>query len=107
MRHDPDRPGAVDIREQPRHVVDEPGLVMERAAVRRSFYRLLQLAELRLDDLVEVDEFGIGVVDHFDFRRRLCEEDRSPAEEWFAVEGMLGNQPQDFRRKLLLAAVIR
>jgi hypothetical protein len=74
--------------------------------MQRSFNFFFEFREFMLYDPVEIDQFPIGIVDDFNLRRRLGEQDCAAAAEWFAIQMMFGQEWKDLGDKFLLAAVI-
>lgn len=106
LRADPYGPCPLDGCEERWVRVDMPGVCMNLAAVERGVDQLLQGRILRLGYAVEVDQFGVRVVDDLALDGLLGEENRAPAAEGFGVERMFGDERQDMLQQHLLAAIV-
>ena len=83
-----------------------PGVGMDLAAMERCVDQLLERRILRLGHAVEVDQFGVRVVDDLALHGLFGEEHGTTAAEGFRVERMFGDKRQDVFQKHLLAAII-
>jgi hypothetical protein len=80
---------------------------MLSAAMQADRDLFFERGEVSLKDFIEVNKLAVGVIDDFNLRGLLCEENRDASEEGFAIEPMVWDETGNDFGKRLLAAVIR
>ena len=88
-------------------LVHDERVPVQGPGVRCQSHHFLQFRKVGFGLAVKIDDIPVDVIDDFDLRFGLREEDRAPAKEGFAIGQVLWDERQDVRTHHLLAAPVR